>query len=228
MGVLLLLETATEICSVAISRDRQIIAHKETSEQYKHSAELTTLIEQCLAEAAIDLNDLNAIALSSGPGSYTALRVGSSTAKGLCYALNIPLIAIDTLQSLAYATSNSVEDENALYCPMIDARRMEVYTALFDFQYQAVTEVAPMIVDSTTFQTYFEQGRAIIFSGNGASKCQSVITSTLARFAPIVCNAKHLITLAHDAFEQQQFVDTAYFKPEYGKAPNITIPKKRL
>ncbi len=228
MGTLLLLETATDICSVAISEGTNLRASKTSSENYTHTSAITPLIEQCVAAANMALTDLDAIAVSSGPGSYTALRVGSSTAKGLCYALDIPMIAIDTLQAIAHATADEVKKTDALYCPMIDARRMEVYAALFDYTNKPLTTTEPLIVTASAFQTYFEQGQSIVFSGDGAAKCQSLITSPLASFVNILCAADHLAPLAAEAFEQQQFVEAAYFKPTYGKAPNITIPKKRL
>ncbi|MEM9885055.1 MAG: tRNA (adenosine(37)-N6)-threonylcarbamoyltransferase complex dimerization subunit type 1 TsaB [Bacteroidota bacterium] len=226
MSKLLLLETATEICSVAITEAAKIIAKVDASENYAHTEKLTLLIEEVAQKAMIALKDLEAVAISKGPGSYTALRVGTSVAKGLCFALDLPLIAIDTLASLADAAYQKIGNENALYCPMIDARRMEVYAALYDANGHIIQDQQAMIIDENSFHNYFKSGQPIIFCGNGAEKCKSVLTHPLAHFETTVCDASNLRRLASNAYQQQQFEDLAYFVPIYGKAPNITTSKK--
>ncbi len=228
MALLICIETATEVCSVAISEDAKLLALQEVEDAFAHSAKLTLFIKDCAALANIALTDLAAIAISSGPGSYTALRVGISTAKGLCYALGIPLIEVNTLQALAMATAKQVQTPDAVYCPMIDARRMEVYTALFDASGNSLTATQPLIIENNSFEHYFNLEQTIVFSGNGAAKCQSVLNSPFAQFEHMKCSAAHLIDLAFGNFQDRNFVDVAYFEPLYGKLPNITTPKNKL
>ena len=229
MALILNLETATDICSVALAEDGELIAFREL-QTLNHAGQLTLFIEECLAEARFKMTDLSAVAISNGPGSYTALRVGSSTAKGICYALDVPMIAIDTLESLAQATFDAVGDVDAFYCPMIDARRLEVYGAIFSYDTEGslsiVEETQPIIVDAHSFDAHFSAGRKIIFSGNGADKCRPILAHELARFHHTNCSAKHLVKLSFAAFKKLQFINVAYHTPKYLKAPNITTPKK--
>lgn len=225
MPQILHIETATDICSIGISQDETLLALQEITHFADHASKITLLIEACLQEAKLSLNDLDAVAVSQGPGSYTALRIGVSTAKGICYALNKPLIAVDTLQALALATFNA-ERKDALYCPMIDARRMEVYAAIFDQANQIVEEATALKIEADSFDVYFKAGQDLVFAGDGAEKCKSVFTGAFAHFSPIVCSARHLIPLALQAFQNQQFSDLAYFEPFYLKPPNITTPKQ--
>jgi tRNA threonylcarbamoyladenosine biosynthesis protein TsaB len=227
MATILHLETTTDICSIAISEGSQLLALQEISQFSDHAAKITILIQTCLQQTDLSLNDLDAVAVSQGPGSYTALRIGVSTAKGICYALNKPLIAVDTLQALAMATLQ-LEQKTALYCPMMDARRMEVYCSIFDHNHQLVQEAAALNIEADTFDRYFQDGHALVFSGNGAEKCRAVLTNELAHFSPVVCSAAHLIPLAAQAFDNQQFADLAYFEPFYLKPPNITVPKNQM
>ena len=227
MALILNIETATEICSVCISDANNIIVLKETDEPFVHAKVLTQLIQDCLKSAEIELSDLNAVAVSEGPGSYTALRVGTSVAKGICYALDLPLIAIDTLQSIALATCEK-EKTDALYCPMIDARRMEVYCKMFDAQNKAVTKLESKVIDESSYNNYFASNQKIIFSGNGAEKCMAVLKSPLAVFSRVYCSAANLISLSQESYKEQKFTDPAYFIPNYHKSPNITTPKKRV
>ncbi len=224
---LLHIETTTDICSIGISQDEQLLALQEITEFAEHASKITLLIETCLQEAKMLMQDLDAVSVSQGPGSYTALRIGVSTAKGICYALNKPLIAVDTLQALALATFKT-EQKDALYCPMIDARRMEVYCAIYDTTNQLIHEAAALKIEGDTFDSYFKNDQSIVFSGNGAEKCKSILISEFAHFSPIVCSAKHLIPFALQAFQNQQFADLAYFEPFYLKPPNITTPRKNV
>lgn len=227
MPKFLLLETATEICSVGISKDETLLALAESEEQYSHVSKITTLIEQCLKQTGLALTDLDAIAVSKGPGSYTALRVGTATAKGICYALEKPLLAIDTLEALARA-STQIAKQKIIYAPMIDARRMEVYTAFFDAEFNLLKEAHPLILEDTTFIEYLETGFQIVISGNGAEKCQSILKNTAIRHEKIVCSATHLAGLTQEHYRDKVFEDLAYYAPFYLKPPNITTPKKNL
>ena len=227
MSLILNIETATDICSVCISKDHEILAIREAEKEYSHTSQITILIEACCAATGISLSQMDAVAVSNGPGSYTSLRVGASTAKGICYALDKPLISIDTLQSIALATAGK-EKRKALYAPMIDARRMEVYTALFDQDGNIVEGTNAKIIDEHSFQDYFEKGHTIVFSGNGAAKCQKVITSSQAVFRDEICSAAHLVPLSYPAYQKNDFSDPAYFSPAYFKSPNITTPRKIL
>jgi tRNA threonylcarbamoyladenosine biosynthesis protein TsaB len=228
MPLILHLETATEVCSAALSDAEGMIALVEAPTPYAHAAQITLLVEECLRRSGRRLTELDAVSLSRGPGSYTALRVGAATAKGICYALDKPLIAVDTLRSLAAATRQTKDPPELWYCPMIDARRMEVYHAVFDARLSPLTNAKALVVNEHTFAEDFERGQTIVFSGNGAPKCQNVLRNSRAVFRPIVCSAAHLIPLAHEAFREKRWENLASFTPLYLKPPNITVPKKIL
>ncbi len=228
MAYILNIESATSICSVCISQNGKLISIHETDAN-KHASEITLMIDKCLTEASLNMTDLSAVAISNGPGSYTSLRVGASTAKGICYALNIPMIAVDTLQSLAMASYLEVRDDDALYCAMIDARRMEVYSAIYKMEDGNMINVEPMlplIVDGQTFKRFLDMGKRLIFSGNGASKCQTVIGLDGTFFSNKMCTSLNMLPLSTVQFEMKNFVDVAYHTPLYLKAPNITKSKK--
>jgi tRNA threonylcarbamoyladenosine biosynthesis protein TsaB len=214
MALILCIETATKSCSIALAKQGQLLGCKESvSENYSHSEQLTVFIEDLLQEHKLSVKDLDAIAISSGPGSYTGLRIGASTAKGLCYALNIPLIAISTLEAMAQLMAEQHSDKTL--CPMIDARRMEVYCALFGTDQS--TEVQAKVIDEASFSQELEQG-SILFFGDGADKCQETLTHPNAHFElGIYPSAKGMIALAHHQFQQQNFEDVAYFVPFYLK-----------
>lgn len=227
--MILNIETATPICSVAIGEDGKILAERMLKGRQTHAAKLTLLIEECLVEAGIKLQDLDAVAVSHGPGSYTGLRIGLSTAKGLCYTLEKPLITIKTLAALANVTKMNFREENAVYCPMIDARRMEVYTAIYDNDGNELVETQPLIVENEDFfESYFKNNQTVIFSGDGSEKCQSVITHPNAKFVAQENAAIGMLALAEAKFKKGEFSDVAYSSPFYLKSPNITKPKKRL
>lgn len=228
MAYLLHIETATEICSVAISQNNQLLSLQEAADGFSHASQITILIQKALAEAKIDRSQLHAVALSSGPGSYTSLRIGTSTAKGVCYALQIPLVVVDTLQALAIATYQSIKKEKAVYFPMIDARRMEVYTAGYNHLGESKEALAAKIITTESFQEWLTEGTGLVLSGNGAPKCQSVLTDKAIHYVDMVCSAQYLIPLAYQAFLREDFADIAYYAPTYFKAPNITTPKKVL
>jgi len=227
MPTILNIETATDICSVCVSQNGQVISFAESEKTFSHASQLTILIQKCIEEANITLTNLDAVALSQGPGSYTGLRIGVSVAKGICYALNKPMIAIDTLQALAWACKEE-KKQPVHYCPMIDARRMEVYTAMYNSKNEEIKPVNALIIDENSFESIFSKKEKIIFCGNGAEKCKTVITSSFAEFSPVICSAKNLVFLSKKYFEIENFSNVAYFSPLYYKSPNITTPKKIL
>ena len=214
MALILSIETATKSCSIAIAKNGQLLASKEeVSEKYSHSEQLTIFIDNLLKENSLTVADLDAIAISSGPGSYTGLRIGVSTAKGLCYALDIPLISVSTLEAMAQLMTNKYP--NKILCPMIDARRMEVYCALFGTNYQ--TEVEAKVIDKHSFARKLEH-ESLVFFGDGADKCQDVLIHPNAQFElGVYPSARGMIALAQQKFSEKQVEDVAYFEPFYLK-----------
>jgi len=214
---LLFLETATETCSVALSKGNEIIASICLDKGNSHTEHLFPFIEQILTQSNCNISELNGVVLSIGPGSYTGLRIGASAAKGICYALNIPLIGISTLQSIVFgAIRKQKEDQKVLYCPMIDARRMEVFTALFDENGTAITEAEAKIVDEYFFASELEN-HIIYFCGNGMPKCQPVLQHKNARFIDAPLEASNMLLPALVKYENKEFEDVAYFEPFYLK-----------
>lgn len=228
MSLILNIETATDVCSIGLSHEGKLLSLQESSEYYQHASQITLLIERCMQDAGHGLAELDAVAVSTGPGSYTSLRVGTSTAKGICYALEKPLIAVNTLQSLAMASLGAAGIGEWLFCPMIDARRMEVYTALYNSQMEEVRPIQALIVEEDSFEEFFEKNISIIFTGNGAPKCKEVLRHERAIFFDQICSARHLVSLATQQYKKGAFVDVAHYTPNYFKAPNITKPKKFL
>lgn len=213
MNYILNIETATKNCSVSLARNGETILYKEIAEQgYSHAEKLHVFIEEILKESQIDIKLLKAVAVSKGPGSYTGLRIGVSTAKGLCYALGIPLIAVDTLAVLA----QSVSQKNGLIVPMIDARRMEVYSAVFDHNHQKIKDVQAEIL---TENSYSEITDTIYIVGDCQEKCQTVLTKPNFVFLSekVFPSAQEMSVLSYAKFEQNLFEDVAYFEPFYLK-----------
>ena len=207
------IETATKNCSVSLAKDGKTILTREIAEQgYSHAEKLHVFIEEILKETGITVRDIKAIAVSKGPGSYTGLRIGVSTAKGLCYALGIPLISVDTLQVLA----KQVTIEHGFIVPMIDARRMEVYSAIFDKNHQNVKEVQAEIL---TDNSYTEFDETIYFIGDCQEKCKTVLTKTNFKFLPEIVfpSANELSAISFEKFTANDFEDVAYFEPFYLK-----------
>ena len=214
------IETSTTCCSAAITIDGKLVASVEQLTNANHASQLPVFIQQLLHEANANGWHLDAVALSQGPGSYTGLRIGASTAKGICYGLNIPLIPVDTLQVLCASVPSGVLPDNALLCPMLDARRMEVYTALYQqqgTQLSTISEVQAMIIDADAFaQTLAQQ--PVYFFGNGAAKCQSVITHPNALFVDnIVPQAQCMGLLAEMQPNSLDVKQMAYYEPFYLK-----------
>ncbi len=227
MALLLHIETATDICSVALSDGPQLVALQQAEGTFKHASQITLLIQQALQQAALQMQEIDAVAVSSGPGSYTSLRIGTATAKGICYAMDKPLIAVDTLRSLALACLQQ-EREEGLYFPMIDARRMEVYTAAYDSGNELIQPARALIVEADAFGQQRSAGLQVILCGNGADKCRTVLPDDGILYSSVRCSAAHLIPLALRAFERGDFEDVAYYNPFYLKPPNITTSKKKL
>lgn len=212
---ILCIETSTTCCSAAICQDGVAVASRENLSGANHASELPVFIEQLLAEAHDNNWALDAVALSQGPGSYTGLRIGTSIAKGLCYGMNIPLIPVDTLQILCAAVAAEVPAD-VLLCPMLDARRMEVYTAMYNSALEQQSEVVAKVIDE---QSFAEElcGKQIYFFGNGAEKCQTVIQSPNAHFvADILPQAKYMGGLA-EKIESLDIKQMAYYEPFYLK-----------
>ncbi|MET0572403.1 MAG: tRNA (adenosine(37)-N6)-threonylcarbamoyltransferase complex dimerization subunit type 1 TsaB [Pedobacter agri] len=227
MATILQIETATQVCSVALSIDGKTICVKEEIGQNLHASNLTLFIEDVIHATKLTYQDLDAIAISKGPGSYTGLRIGVSTAKGLCYALDKPLIAIETLKMMA-AGFIAENQFSGLICPMIDARRMEVYTAVFNTELNALEPTSAKIIDETSFANLLATNQ-ITFLGDGAAKCVETLQQSNASFSEANFNsAKYMSLLANQAFQQSDFEDIAYFEPFYLKDFVVTQPKKKV
>lgn len=223
MAVILGIETATEVCSVSLMRDGNIIALKESSGNNEHSQLLTTFIQEVINESGIVPVKLDAVAVSQGPGSYTGLRIGVSAAKGLCYSLDLPLISVGTLKAMAWrmisgTTDRSYSDNNTLLCPMIDARRMEVYTAIYDNCLNEIRPVEAIIVKPDSFEEHTKNKRILIF-GNGAEKCRVMLNGreNIHFINGLFSSAVAVASLAEEKFNNGDFEDTAYFEPFYLK-----------
>ena len=225
--LILHIETGTAVCSVALSHGERLVALRENTEGMQHAKLLAVFIEEILHEQQISISSLDAVSVSEGPGSYTGLRVGVSTAKGLCYGAHKPLIAVSSLQSLAMLAiaRQLLPAPEARIIPMIDARRMEVYTAQFSPIGEQLSATEAKIIDSSSFAEILEQ-QPVLFIGDGAEKCKAVITHPQAHFVPLQTSAFGMILPALKAFAQQQFVDTAYFEPFYLK-DFVAIPSKK-
>ncbi len=219
MALILNIETATKICSVSLARDGEIIALRETAEGNSHSSLLAPFIKDLLEEKHLNFNALDAVAVSMGPGSYTGLRIGVSTAKGLCFGLDIPLIAVSTLQAMAVQAKKqySNPEENTLLSPMIDARRMEVYSQLFDVKLNTLNEIQALIIDENSFRKELQE-HPVLFFGDGAAKCSDTIRHPNAVFFEGgLPSAEGMAPLAEEQYQKQDFVDVAYFEPFYLK-----------
>lgn len=213
MSLLLHIETAVVGSSVCLSDGDRVLALKDNPSQKDSAAWVQPAIRELVAESGTALRQLQAVSVSAGPGSYTGLRVGLSTAKGLCYALGIPLITVSTLKMMAAA---ALQQEADLLCPMIDARRLEVFTAAYNRSLEEVIAPHNIILDAESFAGQL-QLHSVCFFGNGAAKFKPLVTSPRARFADIETNAAHLVPLALQAFEAKDFADLAYAEPYYGK-----------
>lgn len=229
MSLILCIETATEICSVALAQNGKTLGLLQIEQGNAHASQLHGLVQSVLQNAGFGLNQIDAVAVCKGPGSYTGLRVGVSAAKGYCFALDIPLIAIDSLTSLAaYFVQNNNVSQDALLVPMIDARRMEVYTAVFNQQLNMLEPIEAKIIEHNSYHQLLDQ-KEMVFFGNGAEKCKELLHHQNAIFVPkINCSADGLAALAHDAFLNKAFENVAYFEPFYLKDFVGTKAKKLI
>jgi len=224
MALILNLETATKNCSVSISKDGQTIALKEINTGgYSHAELLHPFIEEVLKETNHKLSDLDAVAVSKGPGSYTGLRIGVSAAKGICFGDDIPLISIPTLESMAM----SQKGKDYTLVPMLDARRMEVYANVYNSSLEEIRKTEAEIIDENSYSEYLEKGK-VLFFGDGADKCKETITHKNAEFVDdIFPSAKDMGEIAEKMFTENTFEDTAYFEPFYLKDFIATKSLKR-
>lgn len=219
MATILHIETSTEVCSVAVSQDGLCVFEREDREGPNHAVKSGVFIDEALSHIDSQLLTLDAVAVSGGPGSYTGLRIGVSTAKGVCFGRDAQLISVPTLEVLCVPVllQEKVKEDNALLCPMLDARRMEVYAALFDRSLREVRPTQADIVDGDTYRAFLDE-RPVYFFGNGAAKCVEVIDHPNARFIEgVVPLARWMFPLAERRFFNQKFEDVAYFEPFYLK-----------
>ena len=249
MDRIILIETSTALCSVALAENGEIKTYKESSAPKAHASLTAVFIQEMLDENGLTLADCDAVCVSKGPGSYTGLRVGVSTAKGLCFGSGKPLIAVGTLDTLVAQAQMAGHDggnvipnligDPRFIIPMIDARRMEVYAAVFSraisgegadentTNYRQITETAPAIIDETSFAEYLEQGPCL-FIGDGAGKCADVIKHPNAHFCQCQPKASAMLSPAMEALNEKRFEDVAYFEPFYLKEFVATVSKKKL
>jgi tRNA threonylcarbamoyladenosine biosynthesis protein TsaB len=230
LPTILHIDSTTLTCSVTVSRHAEALATIETHDQkYSHAEKLVVYIDGSLKQAGLKPSDLDAVCVSKGPGSYTGLRIGVSAAKGLCYGLGIPLLSVSSLESMTYLAKKEFQSELAdvsFFCPMIDARRMEVYTQLFDANLNEVEPVSAMIIDQNSFAAELDLGK-VVFFGDGAAKCKELINHPNAVFLDdFNPSARGMIALAEKKFAEKQFEDVAYFEPYYLKDFVAGKPKK--
>lgn len=230
MAVILSIDTSTAVCSAAVSAEGMIMAHRESFDGRNHAVALSGFVKHCLDFLRDKGLRLDAVAVSMGPGSYTGLRIGLSEAKGLAYALDVPLIGIDTLQILAVSAmfSSDCLPEDCLFAPMIDARRMEVFTAVYDWSLTPLMSPRPLVLDSGSYQEFLES-HPVIFMGDGSQKAREVVTSPNAVFFPGVNPlAVDMVALAEKAYAARDFLDLAYCVPNYLKEFQATRPRNPL
>ena len=231
MSLILCIETGTDICSVGLSRDGELVSLRESDEGRDHAKRVAVFVDELLRENGVAADELSAVAVGMGPGSYTGLRIGVSFAKGLCYGLQIPLIAVGSLDSMVQVAREDYEAgiidvdgwQDAVLCPMVDARRMEVYTQMFNAAGEPLNEVKAEIVDENSFAQWRE-GRPFVIFGNGAEKCREVLPD--ATYINVTPSARGLASLAQKRFDEGKTEDIAYFEPFYLK-DFIVIPSKK-
>lgn len=213
MSLILNIDTALETASVCLSEDGKVLQLSSSENQKDHASWLHAEIAEILQKSGIKINDLNAVAVSIGPGSYTGLRVGLAAAKGICYALHIPLITVNSLKLIAFGVQGEAAD---IICPLIDARRMEVYTAVYDKELREKTAPHAMVVDEKSFAPLLLSGR-VLFCGNGVKKLQPTLSNSNALFSNSVADASHLARLSFNCYNNKEFADLAYAEPLYIK-----------
>lgn len=231
MAVIVNIETSTAVCSAALTAEGMVLCHRECMEARNHAALLSGFIKDCLDFAADREMKVEAVAVSMGPGSYTGLRIGLSEAKGLAYALGVPLIGVSTLELMATRVMFSTDDvdPDSILVPMIDARRMEVFTAAYDFALAPLMTPRPLILDADSYADLLATGRPVLFFGDGSAKAREVITAQNAVFVPDVDPlALDMVALAEQKYARRDFIDLAYSVPEYLKEFQATKPRSRL
>lgn len=230
MALILSIDTSTSVCSAAISANAYVLACAENNIDRSHAAKLNTLIADACREAGKSLRDIDAIAISRGPGSYTGLRIGVSTTKGICYALNIPLIAVDTLKTIATMLLGKYSSEihsDALIVPMIEARRDEVFSAVFDCKLNCVRTTAAEILNNESFSEF--KNKQLVFCGNGSIKAPGLLKNTsFSYFDDVYSSAAYMSNEALAKFGAGQLEDVAYFEPYYLKDFVATVPKNKV
>lgn len=233
MPNILVVETATEVCSVAVFSENHIVALSENQHCTSHAAELTLLVSDCMKKASLNFADLDAVAASGGPGAYTSLRVGASVAKGLCYALDKPLIVFDTLLALASAARGMPDTRKLLLLPALDARRQEVWMALYDEKLELLLPAQPFILDEGSVWDYCARlvpdayERQLIVVGNGSRKIEGQYFEGNPEFPEMIrCSAAHAGEIVLKSYLAGEFQDVAYYEPFYMKPPNITVSKQ--
>lgn len=234
MSLILCIETGTDICSVGIARDGELLSLRESDEGRDHARKVGVFVDELLRETGIAPDDLDAVAVGKGPGSYTGLRIGVSFAKGLCYGLQKPLLAVGSLDALVEVAREdyeagilAVDDwQHARLCPMVDARRMEVYAQVFDSQGTPLTDVSAEVVSEESFAAYRQAGEPFVIFGSGARKCADLLAG--ATFVEVTPSARGLARLAQQALDEGRTEDIAYFEPFYLKDFVVTTSKKRL
>lgn len=234
MALILNIESSTEVCSVSLAENGTSIQTLENLTGQNHAKLVSVYIQEILTKQDITFKQLDAVAVSGGPGSYTGLRIGVATAKGICYASGLPLIAITSLAAMTHHVINHrleyqiSEDKEILFCPMLDARRMEVYTAIYNHKEEMIREIKADIIDHLSFLPYLEKCKMVFF-GNGATKCKNAITHPNACFLDqITTSANYMTVLAERAYKTKKFVDIAYYEPFYLKDFVATIPTKNV
>jgi tRNA threonylcarbamoyladenosine biosynthesis protein TsaB len=231
--MIICLETSTLVCSVALCDANGVVALRESNENKSHASRLTVFIEELLKEAGLRVSDLDAVAVSKGPGSFTGLRIGVSTAKGIAYAASIPLIGIETTLSMFHGIDETVKrkygtDKTSLFVPMLDARRMEVYFSIFTSEGKAIKEISAEIIDDRSFSDIPENIRMLIF-GDGASKCREVLKRGNILFDDeFRISAAYMYEPAFKSLRERRFEDIAYFEPFYLKDFITSRPKKNI
>lgn len=225
MNNILLIETSTELCSAALCENGEITAYRESTTPRSHASLTAVFVDEILKENGLKVSDLSGVCVSEGPGSYTGLRVGVSTAKGLCFGGGVPLLAVGTLDVLVAQVENASEYKYIV--PMIDARRMEVYTAVFSGEGDRLSEIEARIIDASSFEELLEQG-PVLFVGDAAAKCENTILHPNARFLQILPKASAMAGLAEKELAGGRFRDVAYFEPFYLKEFVATVSRKRL
>jgi tRNA threonylcarbamoyladenosine biosynthesis protein TsaB len=232
MSKIMCIDTATDVCTVSIFDADNCLAFRDSGEERSHAVQLAVYIDEVLKETNLKVSDLDAIAVSKGPGSYTGLRIGVSMAKGLCYASGIPLVSVSTLQAMCYGLSDDFKAANTLndfyFCPMLDARRMEVYTAFFNADYSKHQDIRAEIIDDDSFASLLNE-KQVIFFGNGAEKTKQHITHKNAiYFDDYKHSSKYMASIAQQKLKVNKVEDVAYFEPFYLKDFVATTPRKNI